>query len=190
MCQGVKSVTDGLQGGLTIDAHDRMCGTRCEQACAERLKTCNVLSQNLYLRVACAREHVTAVTASHDTCCSQHCFTASPAQKSSAHIQGPPSCAIMQLSPGASQQHTILVKTRLSTSNSATCCACCGTHLDADRQVAEERRLDSVGNGAELENGYVGNQHSVALCPLLGLHQILDAQRYCLLVEAPKQLQQ
>ena len=62
-------------------------------------------------------------------------------------------------------------------------------HLDADRQVAEKRRLDSMRDGAELKYRYVSDQHSVALRTLLRFHQVLDAQCHRLLVEAPKQLQ-
>ena len=71
----------------------------------------------------------------------------------------------------------------------AACCACCATHLDANRQVAKDRCLYSVGNGAKLENRYVRHQNSVAFCAFLGLHQVLNAQCYCLFVEAPQQLQ-
>lgn len=62
-------------------------------------------------------------------------------------------------------------------------------HLDADRQVAEERCLNSMGDGAKLEYRYISHQHSVTLRTLLGLHQILDSQRYRLVVETPEQLQ-
>lgn len=95
----------------------------------------------------------------------------------------------MKLSADVSQQHKLRFNRLLLQLEGAASCACWAAHLDADRQVAEEGRLNSMRDGAELEYRYVGDQHSVALCTLLGFHQVLDAQRHCLLVEAPEQLQ-
>lgn len=52
---------------------------------------------------------------------------------------------------------------------------CCATHLDANRQVAKDRCLYAVRNGAKLKNGYVCHQNSVAFCAFLSLHQVLNA---------------
>lgn len=64
-----------------------------------------------------------------------------------------------------------------------------GPYFDTLRQIAEDCGLNAMRNGPVLQNGDVSHQHSVALGSLLGVHQVLNAQSHCLLVEPPQQLQ-
>ena len=85
--------------------------------------------------------------------------------------------------------HAFVSKKRESLWSDTMCCAYWLAHLDAHRQVSEDCGLNPMRDCAKLQNRDVSDKHSVALSALLGIHEVLDAQRHRLLVEPPQQLQ-